>query len=647
MQIHANQQVLELPEGSSAKDVVEKLNMRAPNQSCAAKINGTLKDLSTKLRDGDKVELVHFDDPAGKEVFWHTSAHVLAQAILRLYPDAQPTIGPPIEEGFYYDFANLTISEADFEKIEKEVEKVISENYATERHVIPSKKAALERFKSNPYKCEIIESFADGDEISAYSQGEFFDLCRGPHLASLGKIKAFKVLKTSGAYWRADSTKEMLTRIYAVSYPDRKLLKEYLFMLEEAKKRDHKILGPKLELFMIREEAPGMPFIMPKGMILWNRLIEFWRNLHVKAQYIEIKTPQLMSQDLWETSGHWFHYRENMYAFSIEERHFAIKPMNCPGCMLYYKSCSHSYRELPLRVGELGHVHRHEASGALSGLFRVRSFHQDDAHLFMRPVDIKQEILNVIALVEEIYATFGLTYRLELSTRPEKSIGSDADWEIATAGLKDALDAWGQPYRINEGDGAFYGPKIDIHIRDALNRSWQCGTVQLDMALPEKFELEYMDSDGQLKRPVMVHRALFGSVERFLGILIEHFAGKFPLWFSPRQVCVITIADRHAEYAQGLAREIRKKGILCDIDDSSESVNKKIRNAQLMQYNYMLTVGDKEMENRTINLRTRDNVVHGELQLADFISAIEKESAEKSLTSPFATEAKNETHCSQ
>ncbi len=647
MLVLVNQSKLELPEGSSVKDLVEKLNLRAPNQSCAAKINGTMKDLSTPLKEGDAVEMIHFDDPLGKEVFWHTSAHVLAQAILRLYPDAQPTIGPPIEEGFYYDFANLTVSEADFEKIEKEVEKVIAENYASERHVIPGKKAALERFKSNPYKCEIIQNFADGDEISAYSQGEFFDLCRGPHLASLGKIKAFKILKTSGAYWRGDSTKEMLTRIYAISFPDRKLLKEYLHILEEAKKRDHKILGPKLDLFMIREEAPGMPFILPKGMILWNRLIEFWRNIHTKANYIEIKTPQLMSQDLWETSGHWFHYRENMYAFSIEERHFAIKPMNCPGCMLYYKSCSHSYRELPLRVGELGHVHRHEASGALSGLFRVRSFHQDDAHLFMRPSDIKQEILNVIALVEEIYSTFGLSYRLELSTRPEKSIGSDSDWEVATAGLKDALDAWGAAYRINEGDGAFYGPKIDIHIRDALNRSWQCGTVQLDMALPEKFELEYMDSDGQLKRPVMIHRALFGSVERFLGILIEHFAGKFPLWFSPRQVCVITIADRHAEYAQGLAHEIRKRGLLCDIDNSSESVNKKIRNAQLMQYNYMLTVGDKEMENRTINLRTRDNVVHGELVLAGFLDAIQKESAEKSLISPFAKEATHETHCSQ
>ncbi|MBS0604774.1 MAG: threonine--tRNA ligase [Verrucomicrobia bacterium] len=638
MLIRSNKQEIELPEGSSAKDLAEKLNLRGPNQSLAAKINGAMRDLSTPLKNGDAVELVHFEEPEGKEVFWHTSAHVLAQAILRLYPDAKPTIGPPIENGFYYDFANLTISEEDFEKIEKEIDKIIDENYRPERHVLKGKKEALEKFKSNPYKCELIEGFKEGDEISGYSQGEFFDLCRGPHMPSLGKIKAFKVLKTSGAYWKGDSNREMLTRVYAISYPDRKLLKDYLFMLEEAKKRDHKILGPKLDLFSLKEEGPGMPFIHPKGMIIWNRLINFWRMLHDKAGYVEIKTPQLLSQTLWETSGHWFHYRENMYAFSIEERHFAIKPMNCPGCMLYFKSQSHSYRELPLRVAEIGHVHRHEASGALSGLFRVRSFHQDDAHVFMRPSDIKHEIMNVVGLIDEIYSTFGLPYRLELSTRPEKSIGSDEDWEVATAGLKDALDGWGQPYRINEGDGAFYGPKIDIHIKDTLGRSWQCGTIQLDMALPEKFQLEYMDSDGQLKRPVMIHRALFGSIERFFGILIEHFAGRFPLWLSPRQVCIITVADRHNDYAHTLAAELKKAGFLCDVDDTAESMNKKIRNAQMMQYNYMLTVGDKELENRTINLRTRDNVVHGELQLKDFITAIEKESAARSLTSCFAKE---------
>jgi len=638
MLIQSNNQEIELPEGSCAKDLAEKRNLVAPHQSLAAKINGAVRDLATPLQNGDVVELLHFEEPEGKEVFWHTSAHVLAQAILRLYPEAKPTIGPPIENGFYYDFANLTLSEEDFEKIEKEVEKIIDENYRPERHILKGKQEALEKFKNNPYKRELIEGLKEGDEISAYSQGEFFDLCRGPHLPAIGKIKAFKVLKTSGAYWRGDSNREMLTRVYAISYPDRKLLKEYLFMLEEAKKRDHRILGPKLDLFSLKEEGPGMPFIHPKGMIVWNRLIHFLRMLHEKADYVEIKTPQLLSQSLWETSGHWFHYRENMYAFSIEERHFAIKPMNCPGCMLYFKSQTHSYRELPLRVSEIGHVHRHEASGALNGLFRVRSFHQDDAHVFMRPSDIKQEIMGVVGLIDTIYSTFGLTFRLELSTRPEKSIGSDEDWQVATEGLKNALDEWGQPYRINPGDGAFYGPKIDIHIKDTLGRSWQCGTIQLDMALPEKFQLEYMDNDGQLKRPVMIHRALFGSIERFFGILIEHFAGRFPLWLSPRQVCIITVADRHIDFAKKLSLQIKKAGFLCDVDDTAESVNKKIRNAQLMQYNYMLTIGDKELENGTMNLRTREQHLHGEIQLQEFIEALEKESATKSLTSSFKKE---------
>ncbi len=644
IQLKNKKQEVELPDNATAKDLVEKLNLRAPEQSAAAEINGVIKDLSTALKDGDSVELLHFEDPKGKEVFWHTSAHVLAQAILRLWPEAVPTIGPPIDQGFYYDFANLTISEEDFDKIDKEAQKIIEENYQPVRREFSGKKEALSLFGNNPYKKELIEGFEEGT-ISGYTQGEFFDLCRGPHLPALGKIKAFKVLKTSGAYWKGDSKREMLTRVYAISFPDKKQLKEYLFILEEAKKRDHKIIGPKLGLFSLQEEAPGMPFILPKGMIVWNRLIDFWRDLHKKAEYVEIKTPQLMSQQLWETSGHWCHYRENMYAFEIEEKHFAIKPMNCPGCMLYYKSIPHSYRELPLRISELGHVHRHEASGALSGLFRVRSFHQDDAHLFMKPDDIRHEILEVLALVEKTYGTFGLPYRLELSTRPKDSIGTDKDWEIATEGLKGALDDWGQPYRINEGDGAFYGPKIDIHIRDALGRSWQCGTIQLDMALPEKFKLEYVDSDGEAKRPVMVHRAIFGSVERFFGILIEHFVGKFPLWLSPLQVRILTVADRHEEYAQKVCKEIRKAGLLCDVDHSSESVSKKVRNAQLMQINYILTVGDKEAENKTVGLRTRDNVVHGEVQLETLLSLLTREDKELSLVSYFAKEESHEQNC--
>lgn len=630
MKIQLNNNWVELPDGSTAKDLAQKLNQSAPNQALAAQINGALLDLSHALKDGDTVNFINFDDPIGKEVFWHTSAHVLAQAVLRLWPNAKPTIGPPIEGGFYYDFANLTLSDTDFEKIEAEVQKILDENYQTKRHLFKDKQEAISRFNKNPYKVELIEGFEDGP-ITAYEQGEFFDLCRGPHLPNLGKIKAFKVLKTSGAYWKGDPEREMLTRIYAISFPDRKLLKEHLFILEEAKKRDHKIIGPKLDLFSIMEEAPGIPFIHPKGMVIWNRLLDFLRELLLKSGYVEIKTPLLMGQELWERSGHWHYYRENMYAFEIEKRAFAIKPMNCPGCMLYYKSQTHSYRELPLRVAEIGHVHRHEASGALSGLFRVRSFHQDDAHLFMKPSDIKAEILGILALVETIYTTFGLSYRLELSTRPEKSIGSDEDWEVATKGLKDALEEWGEPYRINEGDGAFYGPKIDIHIRDALNRSWQCGTVQLDMALPEKFALEYMDKDGVHKRPIMLHRAIFGSIERFFGILIEHFVGKFPLWISPLPVRVITIADRHSEYAHEVMREIKKAGFICDIDETSESVNKKIRNAQLLQINYMLTVGDKEIENKTVSLRTRDNVVHGEIDIPTFLTALKKEMAEKSL----------------
>jgi len=631
------QKMVELPEGANAKDLAEKLNLRGPHESLAVEIGDTVYDLTTTLKEGDTVQLLHFEDPKGKEVFWHSSAHVLAQAILRLWPNAKPTIGPAIDAGFYYDFANLTVSEEDFTKIEEEVQKIIDENYQPKRSEFSSREEALACFKNNEYKSELIAGFPEGT-ISAYKQGEFLDLCRGPHLPNLGKIKAFKILKTSGAYWKADATKEMLTRIYGISFPDRKQLKDYLFLLEEAKKRDHKILGPKLGLFSIHEEAPGMPFIHPKGMIVWNNLIDFWRELHREADYIEIKTPQLMGQQLWEISGHWEHYRQNMYYFSIEERQFAIKPMNCPGCMLYYKTQTHSYRELPLRIAELGHVHRHEASGALSGLFRVRSFHQDDAHVFMKPSDIKIEILKVLGLVEKIYSTFGIPYRFELSTRPENSIGTNEDWELATKGLQGALDEWGQPYRINEGDGAFYGPKIDIHIKDALGRSWQCGTIQLDMFLPERFSLEYMDSDGVAKRPVMIHRALFGSIERFFGILIEHFVGKFPLWLSPLQVRILTVADRHAEYAHEVCAKIKQAGLICDVDDSSESINKKVRNAQLMQINYILTVGDKESENKTIALRTRDNVVHGEVALDKFISTLIEEKETRSLKSYFSSE---------
>lgn len=630
--------VVELAEGSTAKDLAKQLNQTGPNQALAAEINGKTVDLSQSLQEGDIVRFWDFADPQGKEVFWHTSAHILAQAILRLWPEAKPTIGPPIEGGFYYDFANLTISDTDFERIDSEVKKIIDENYESQREVFSSQKEALTAFENNKYKTELIQSFDPASPLTGYRQGEFFDLCRGPHLPNLGKVKAMKVLKTSGAYWKGDSKNEMLTRVYAVSFPDRKLLKEHLERLEEARKRDHKILGPKLDLFSLKEEAPGMPFIHPHGMIVWNHLLDYCRETWRNNDYVEIKTPLILVRELWETSGHWMNYRQNMFSFVTEEREMAIKPMNCPGGMLFYKSTVHSYRDLPYRVGEIGHVHRYELSGALSGLFRVRSFHQDDAHIFMRPQDIENEILGAIRIADEIYKTFGLEYHLELSTRPkENTIGSDKDWEVATDGLKGALDRMGRPYRINEGDGAFYGPKIDFHIRDAIGRTWQLGTIQLDMALPEKFDLEYTDEDGSRKRPVMIHRALLGSVERFFGILIEHFAGRFPLWISPRQIRVITVADRHLQAAEKIAAQLRQQRFLCDIDDSNESVSKKVRNAQLDQVNYILTIGDKEAETNTATLRTRDNVVHGEIQIAEFLTKLDQERRERALTSPYST----------
>lgn len=631
-----DQSSVELPEGCTAKDLAEKLNLNAPNQALSAEINGTTRDLSTPLKDGDRVHFWSFDDKEGKEVFWHTSAHVLAQAVLRLFPEAKPTIGPPIDAGFYYDFANLHISDTDFPMIEKEMQAIVAENYQSKREVFPDKQAALNAFASNEYKCELINSFAPGDELTGYRQGEFFDLCRGPHLFNLGKIKALKILKTSGAYWRGDSEKEMLTRIYGITFPDRQQLKNYLTFLEEAKKRDHKILGPQLDLFSLHEEAAGMPFIHPKGMIVWNQLLAFLRSTIDKAGYVEIKTPVMLTRELWERSGHWKNYRENMFTSQIEKHDYAIKPMNCPGCMLFYKMHVHSYRELPLRLAEIGNVHRYEPSGSLSGLFRVRSFHQDDAHIFMKPEEIKSEILGAIRLADLIYGTFGLQYHLELSTKPEKgTIGTDAEWEVATHGLKDALDEMKRPYKINEGDGAFYGPKIDFHIRDALNRTWQCGTIQLDMALPEKFELEYSASDGTRKRPVMIHRAIFGSIERFFGILIEHFAGRFPLWLSPLQVRILTVADRHQPYAEEVLSALKKAGFHCDLDQSSESVGKKVRNAQLAQINYILTVGDQECEHKTVGLRTRNNIVHGEVSLPEFIEKIAKERDERALESPY------------
>lgn len=624
---------MELPSGSSAQDLARLLHQTAPGEALAVSINGTLRDLASPLKEGDEVSLLSFDEPEGKEVFWHSSAHILAQAVLRLWPEAKPTIGPPIEEGFYYDFANLSISDADFPKIEAEMEAIVKENFSSKREILKDKKAAKEAFGSNPYKIELIEGFPD-EELTAYRQGEFYDLCRGPHLPSTGKVKALKVLKLSGAYWRGDSAREMLTRIYAITFPERKALKEYLDRIEEAKKRDHKILGPKLGLFSFCEEAPGMPFIHPHGMIIWNGLLHYWRLCHAQAGYVEIKTPMIMGQQIWETSGHWANYRQNMYTTAIDEREYVVKPMNCPGCMIYYKQGVHSYRELPLRIAEIGHVHRHEASGALSGLMRVRSFHQDDAHVFLESNQIEAEILSIVALVEQLFAPFNLDFTLELSTRPLKNtIGSDEMWEITTEALRQALEKLKRPYRINEGDGAFYGPKIDVHIRDALGRKWQCSTIQLDMSLPERFDLSYVTREGTKERPIMLHRALFGSIERFFGILIEHFAGRFPLWLSPRQVVLIPVADRHHAYAEEVARALKGRGFHVHVDASNESVSKKIRLAQLDQANYMVTLGDVEVEKRTLSIRTRENVQQGEISLEKFVSLLEHEKETRSLTS--------------
>ncbi len=623
---------VEIEEGVSAKEVSSKLSLTAPDQALAVQINGTLRDLASPLQHGDKIRFLSFDEPLGKEVFWHTSAHVLAQAILRLFPDAKPTIGPPIEHGFYYDFADLHISEEDFPRIEEEMRAIAKENYTSRRETFASKAEAIELFKANPYKVALIEGFEEGGELSGYRQGEFFDLCRGPHLPNVGKIKALKVTKVSGAYWRGDAKNEMLTRIYAITFPDREGLKNYLYILEEAKRRDHKIIGPKLGLFSLLPEAPGLPFIHPKGMIIWNRLIDLWRDLHTAAGYAEIKTPSILTRELWETSGHWSHYKQNMYTCEIDKRDFAIKPMNCPGCALYFKGQTHSYRDLPLRLAEIGHVHRYEAHGALSGLFRVRGFHQDDAHLFITKEQIQQEISALLKLADTLYTIFGIEYKLELSTRPaEGTIGSDEDWESATAALKRALDSGGHPYIIREGEGAFYGPKIDFHLRDALGRSWQCGTIQLDMNLPVRFNLEYTDQDGSRKRPLIIHRALYGSIERFFGSLIELYAGRFPLWLSPREIRILTVADRHTSYANELCKRLQQEGFLVEVDESSESVSKKVRAAQLDQVNYILTVGDKEMEHRTLALRCREGTVYGELNLEEFLATLQEEKRTRSL----------------
>lgn len=631
IRVICNNETVELPKGATAADFASKI--KNSHYFAGVVINDQIKDLSTTLNEGDTLRFVTFEDSEGREIFLHTSAHILAQAVLRLWPQAVPTIGPVINQGFYYDFANLSVSEEDLLAIENMMEQIVQEKLEVSKKTFNGKEEALKEFMHNAFKAELIQELPEGESITAYSQGEFMDLCRGPHLPSTAPVKAFKLLRTSAAYWRGDPSRESLVRIYGISFPTTKELKEHLHQLEEAKKRDHRVLGAKLDLFSQQECSAGMPFFHPRGMIVWDALIGYWQRLHQLAGYKQILTPQLMNRSLWETSGHWSNYKANMYTLKIDEEDYAIKPMNCPGCMLYYKTRLHSYKEFPLRIAEIGHVHRYEVSGALSGLMRVRAFHQDDAHVFLTPEQVEEETLNILNLVSELYSTFGLEYHLELSTRPEKdTIGSDELWELATSALERALINSNTPFIINPGDGAFYGPKIDIHVKDAIQRTWQCGTIQLDMFLPERFELEYTNAQGEKSTPIMLHRALFGSIERFLGILIEHFKGKFPLWLSPEHIRLITVADRHQPRAKELAAAWQKLGLVVTVDDSNESVSKKIRNAQNMQVNYMVTLGDREIEENTLAIRTRDNRVLNAMTVETFINTILEEKNSLSLT---------------
>lgn len=601
-------------------DVAKSISDGFARNCVAMELNSTLVDLNTTITHDANVRLITNKDPEALEVLRHSAAHVMAQAVLHLYKDAKLTIGPSVEDGFYYDIDMEPVSEDDFEKIESEMKKAIKAKIPFERAVV-SKSEAMEFYKDEPYKLEIISELEEST-ISFYQHGDFTDLCRGPHLPHTGFIKAVKLTKVSGAYWRADQTKAQLQRIYGTAFFSKKELDEYLHFLEEAKKRNHRKIGIALDLFSFHEEAPGMPFFHPKGISIWNCLLDYWRKEHRRAGYVETKTPIMLNRDLWEKSGHWENYRENMYTSLVDEEEYAIKPMNCPGGMLIYGMKPHSYKELPIRAAEIGLVHRHELSGVLSGLFRVRAFHQDDAHIFMKPDQIEKEIIGVLKLVKRIYSTFGLGFHLELSTRPEKSIGTDHQWELTTGGLKAALDTYGQEYQINAGDGAFYGPKIDVHIKDALGRTWQCGTIQLDMSLPERFNLSYIDENNQKQRPFMIHRVIYGSIERFFGILIEHFAGKFPLWMAPVQTILLPINDDLVSHANDVRITLEKVGLRTEVDSRTESLNKKVRDAQLENIPLILTIGDKEKKSKTLSVRTLDGNVRFGVSHEEFLEKV-------------------------
>lgn len=619
--------IIEVEKGSSIIDVAKKISEGLARVTLAGLVNGEVQDLRHKLTEDCKLEILTFDSLEGKKAYWHTTSHIMAQAIKRLYPEIKLAIGPSIDNGFYYDFdTEKPFSEEDLIKIEDEMKKIIKEDLPLERFELPRKEAIkFMEEKGEPYKVELINDLPEDAIISFYKQGEFTDLCAGPHVAKTGNIKAVKLLTSSGAYWRGNEKNKMLQRIYGISYPKASQLEEYLNMLEEAKKRDHKKLGKELELFMITGEGPGFPFFLPKGMVLRNVLEDYWRKIHTLNGYQEVKTPVMLNEELWHRSGHWDHYKDNMYTTKIDEQDFALKPMNCPGGMLVYKSKMHSYKDLPIRMGELGLVHRHEKSGQLNGLFRVRCFTQDDAHIFCLPEQIESEIIDLMHLINQVYSLFGFTYTVELSTRPEDSMGSDEDWTTAENALRKALEHENMEYVINEGDGAFYGPKIDFHIKDSLGRDWQCGTIQLDFQMPERFDLNYIGQDGEKHRPVMLHRVVFGSIERFIGVLIEHYAGAFPTWLAPVQVKILTISDKQKEYADELVKQFMKEGIRAELDDREEKIGYKIREAQLQKIPYMLIVGDKEVEANAVGVRSRKDGDIGAMSVEDFINKIEEE----------------------
>lgn len=619
--------IKEIEDNSTVFDLAQSISRNLGKSALVGEVNGCLVDLNYKLKNNDEVNILSDDSEKAVEVIRHSSAHIMAQAVKRLYKNAKLAIGPSIANGFYYDFdMDTPIIKEDLEKIEKEMNKIVKENLKFER-IDVSKEEALKIMKDNDeiYKVELINDLPEGEKISLYKQGDYIDLCRGPHIPSTKYAKAFKLISVAGAYWRGNEKNKMLQRVYGVAFSNLKELDIHLHNLEEAKKRDHRKLGKELKLFTFAEEGPGFPFFLPKGVILKNSLIDFWRKIHYEAGYVEVETPIMLNKKLWETSGHWYHYKENMYTSMIDDEEFALKPMNCPGGMIVYKSDSHSYRDFPMRVGELGRVHRHELSGALHGLMRVRAFTQDDAHIFMLPEQIKSEIKGVVELIDKVYSIFGFKYHVELSTRPEDSMGSDEEWKMAEDSLRGALDELNLQYVINEGDGAFYGPKIDFHLEDSIGRTWQCGTIQLDFQLPQRFELEYVGSDNEKHRPIVIHRVIFGSIERFIGILIEHFAGKFPTWLAPVQVKVLPISDKFNNYCDEVVKQFNENGIRVEIDQRNEKIGYKIREARNERVPYIVIIGEKEEGEGNISLRSRKNGDEGSINVKDLIERINNE----------------------